>query len=128
MMYIERRRQDAVAVGLVYKMVEDRQDRFDNAKILYGLGFDVRDALNALALNNVPTIFCTTEDDQEENKFAEQKDTNLTVAYWANAVLGCISRAYAIKLWTGLKINIGTSFVDSFSAISCFLGRSPLEV
>ncbi|KAJ6503359.1 Hemimethylated DNA-binding protein YccV like-domain-containing protein [Mycena vitilis] len=124
-MYVERRRQDKVALGLLNEMVFRRQGRHRHAATLASMSFDIWDALEIQCSLPVPHLF--------GGSIAPAAPHALTRRFWAEAVLNTISRRFAILQWgrlanTEADSDNSVSFVDGFSSLSCFFGKPPQEI
>ncbi|KAF7307094.1 F-box domain-containing protein [Mycena indigotica] len=115
--YAERRRRDREALALLEQMVLDREHRYEYAATLAVKSFDIWDAFEVECILPAPALFGTSV------TYA------LTRRYWAEGVLNMILRSSAIKHWGGL-VDGGNSvsFVDAFSSLSCFFGKSFQEI
>ncbi|KAJ6621183.1 hypothetical protein B0H10DRAFT_2019132 [Mycena sp. CBHHK59/15] len=124
LMYIERRKKDKLALRLLDEIVSDRALRYQHAGLLVSMSFDVWDALEIETLQPVPPIFGGCPE-------VAVAPHALTRRFWAESVLGTISRRFAIIQW-GCLVNRDTenslSFVDAFSSLSCFFGKAPQEM
>ncbi|KAJ7161406.1 YccV-like-domain-containing protein [Mycena crocata] len=124
LMYAERRRQDRLALHLLDEMVSKRQGRSRHAATLTALSFDVWDVLEIECSLPVPVVF----GGEPASVVAPYASTR---RFWAESILGAISRRAAIMQW-GPLANRETanlvSFVDAFSSLSCFFGKSPQEL
>ncbi|KAF7303238.1 F-box domain-containing protein [Mycena kentingensis (nom. inval.)] len=116
-MYYARRRLDQAALDLLDEMVRARRNRYKYAAALTAMSFDVWDALEIDCLFPVPSLFGTTQ------SYA------ITRRYWAEGAMNMILRRFAITQW-GRLVDEGArsvSFVDAFSYMSCFFGKTPRE-
>ncbi|KAJ7070884.1 Hemimethylated DNA-binding protein YccV like-domain-containing protein [Mycena amicta] len=118
LMYAERRRQDRVALDLLDQMVLDRFRRFTHAATLTAMSFDIWDALEIECILPASSLFG-----------ASTTTYAITRRYWAEGVLNMILRSFAVSQWCKLANEGGQSlsFVDAFSYMSCFFGKTPQE-
>ncbi|KAJ6519994.1 YccV-like-domain-containing protein [Mycena sanguinolenta] len=116
LMYVERQRQDNNALRLLEQIVLHREGRYHRAATLASISFDIWDALEIQCL--------------PDNARATAAPYALTRRFWAEAILETISRRFAILQWGRLinETENSVSFVEAFSSLSCFFGRSPLEM
>lgn len=123
--YISRRRLDCTALHLLERIVSCVGDRCNTMKELVALSFDVWDALEIERTQPLPVMF------QQPGQ-----DLNTLVAphafprrYWAGVALDLIAKSYATRLWRRLGEDpAAVSFEDAMAALSCFCGKSPLEM
>ncbi|KAK7064086.1 F-box domain-containing protein [Favolaschia claudopus] len=122
LMYIERRRQDKVALQLLRDILR-REGRYKLAATLVSMSLDVWDALDIQRSSPVPAQFSGSPS-------ATVAPFALTLRYWAEAILDTISRRFAILQWSCLRgeKEQPVSFVDAFASLSCFFGIPPGEV
>jgi F-box protein 21 len=126
LMYVERRRQDNMALDLLDGMVSRREGRYQRAAALTALSFNLWDVLDIQCSLPVPPLFS-----QDENATtAAAAPYALTRRYWASKMAEAISRRFAILQWGRLarETENSVSFVDAFSTLSCFFGKPPREV
>lgn len=131
LMYFERRRIDHDALDLLGKIVSRRDDQLDNIRRLFNLSFDIWDALRIEAEQPLPAILGLAVNDvfTPRSDHAKVAPYAVTRRYWASSILEAISRSYAIQLWDReQRGDDSISFVESFSALSCFCGISPVQV
>ncbi|KAJ7446479.1 Hemimethylated DNA-binding protein YccV like-domain-containing protein [Mycena galericulata] len=121
LMYVARRRQDGLALQHLKEMVSKREGRYQHASAITSLSFDVWDALEIECSLPVPPIFSAN---------SQATYIDLTRRFWASSVLGTISKRFALLQWGSLATNHENpaSFVDAFSSLSCFFGKSPQEI
>ncbi|KAJ7110041.1 YccV-like-domain-containing protein [Mycena epipterygia] len=124
LMYAERRRRDKLALQLLDEMVSLREGRYRRAATLASMSFDVWDVLEIECSLPVPAMF-------GGNTTETPAPYALTRQFWAENILGSISRRFAIMQWGRLanrETENSVSFVDAFSSLSCFFGRPPQEM
>jgi len=126
LMYAERRRLDRIAVQLLDQMVNQRVGRYDHAKSLTEMSFDIWDVLELEAQCLFPEIF---RERSSDNEVVVQPHAT-TRRFWAESMLQVIARTYAVRLWGRLVAPDSgfVSFEETLSALSCFFGKTPMEV
>ncbi|KAF9041733.1 hypothetical protein BDZ89DRAFT_1009505 [Hymenopellis radicata] len=118
LLYGARRRIDRKALNLLDHIVEQRNGQLDHVAALCSMSFDVWDVLEMEALNR--TFYNDPSDSSSVAPHA------ITRRYWARTILDSIARIYAVNLWDRQQRgDFSVTFVDSFSALSCFSGYSP---
>ncbi len=128
LMYIERRRLDRRALRLLDEIREERSGRHERVRCFTQYPFDVWDALKLESELNVPNHFGgLSEGPLPVNVPADA----LPRRYWAQAVLGVISRHSTLKRLAQVFTSPegkNTSFEEALGALSSFFDVSPKEV
>ncbi|THH02586.1 hypothetical protein EW026_g306 [Hermanssonia centrifuga] len=128
LMYIERRRLDRRALRLLDEIREERSGRHERVRCFTQYSFDVWDALKLESELNVPNYFGgLSEGPLPVNVPADA----LPRRYWAQAVLGVISRHSTLKRLAQVFTSPegkNTSFEEALGALSSFFDVSPKEV
>ncbi|KAG7452319.1 uncharacterized protein BT62DRAFT_1071472 [Guyanagaster necrorhizus] len=128
LLYVARRRLDSKALRCLDEIIRQRNGQLEHAKSIFELSFDIWDVMQTEAEQPVPEPFRRT------NEYPSVDITHiapnaLTRRYWARSIMESISRSYAIDLWTrSQRGDESVSFVESFSALSCFMGKSPRQM
>ncbi|KAK0208777.1 hypothetical protein DFS33DRAFT_1305544 [Desarmillaria ectypa] len=126
LLYVARRRLDNVALQHLDEIVRQRSGQLEHAKSIFELSFDIWDIMQTEAEQPVPVPFRRVNDAEQTQDIAPNAPTR---RYWARSIMESISRSYAIDLWTrSQRGDDSVSFVESFSALSCFLGKSPRQM
>lgn len=125
-MYYNRRSLDKAAILLLNEMVHNRSTRYELAKTLSRYGFDVWDALELESKHLLPNFLREDTGDLQTGA----SPSSLTLTFWAKSMMQAISREYAFRLWDRVRLSESnfSQYVESYSAVSCFLGQSPYDV
>ncbi|ESK90899.1 f-box domain-containing protein [Moniliophthora roreri MCA 2997] len=118
LMYGERRKLDRTALGYLDKIVADRVGRYEWAKELCRMNFEIWDVLDLEAEAMKGTLQYYSD---------EKPKPSITRYYWTRAILREITRCYAVRLWARIPEK-EVSFVEGYSALSCFFGKLPDEM
>ncbi|KAK7058387.1 hypothetical protein VNI00_002021 [Paramarasmius palmivorus] len=118
LMYTERRKTDNLALGYIDRIVDNRVGRCGFAREVCKMGFDVWDALE-IEFDGLEGSF--------EYHDVESKKVDVTRRYWIQIIMQGITRCYAVRLWSGIPEK-KVSFVEAYSALSCFFGKLPGEM
>ncbi|KAG7099605.1 hypothetical protein E1B28_001433 [Marasmius oreades] len=119
LMFVERRRLDKIALTLMDKIVDSRQGRTEHAREVVKMGLDVWDALK-LEAEALKGPLRTSSD-------GSIPKPNATRSFWLHAILEEIARGYGVRLWRQMVHN-EVSYVDGYSSISCFFGKTQKEI
>lgn len=129
-MYALRRTMDRRALQMLFDIAQHSGGttlRHAHAlELVQKLSFDVWDALQIEAIR--PSLSWTNAKGVEDT---EASPVGLTWTFWANAMLGAITRNYTIRLWGTLREDSplpSISFEHAFTGMSAFFGKSMHEV
>ncbi len=127
LLYAARRRIDRKALSLLDRIVQQRNGQLDHVAALCSMSFDVWDVLEIEASQPVPPLLRAFYNDPSDASSVAPHA--ITRRYWARTILESIARIYAVNLWDRQQRgDLSVTFVDSFSALSCFSGFSPKYV
>ncbi|KAK0198869.1 hypothetical protein F5146DRAFT_1021313 [Armillaria mellea] len=128
LLYVARRQLDGVVLRHLDEIVRQRSGQLEHARSIFELSFDIWDVMQTEAEQPVPVLLRGANGDHAEQT-QNITPNALTRRYWARSIMESISRSYAIDLWTrSERGDDSVSFVESFSALSCFLGKSPKQM
>jgi F-box protein 21 len=120
LMYAARRRLDRDTLRILDRILFSREGRCDLAGTVAKRAFDAWDVLEIETHTKLGDI---TSDTVHPNRPHLR-----TRVFWARALLKGIARRYAFTLWGSLAgpgNDDPSHYVEAYSALSCFFGKSP---
>jgi len=131
--FLCRLRIDRQAIGALDLIVSERSGRAELARqVALTMSYDVWNALEAEARRALPEpLELDEQDDEDMEPFSGIQDHALPRRYWAQSLLGTISRSHAMKVWGDIKSGQGNQPESLELAIAClssFFAYPPAEV
>ncbi|KIJ66265.1 hypothetical protein HYDPIDRAFT_86448 [Hydnomerulius pinastri MD-312] len=133
--YLARIRLDRQAVKILGGIVMERDGRLERAReVTSAFSYDVWNALAAEAQCNVPSVFrdnTSGGDNSSEEQTSHVLPHALPRRFWAQSLLGAISRGHAVRVWSRLKEDESSNahiLEDAIACLSSYFACPPMEI
>ncbi|KIK97548.1 hypothetical protein PAXRUDRAFT_824803 [Paxillus rubicundulus Ve08.2h10] len=131
--FMERVRLDRQAIKILDSIVMERDGRLERAReVTSTFSYDVWNALVTVARCNVPEAFRDIDEPAEnEERTSDVPSHAIPRRFWAQSLLGAISRSHAVRAWTRLKLdgeNNGDGLETAIACLSAYFAHPPLEI
>ena len=129
-LFLCRLRIDRQAIGALDLIVSERRGRAELARqVASTMSYDVWNALEVEARRDFPEpVQLNEQDDRDTEPFSPH---TVPRRYWAQSLLGAITRSHAMKVWGEIKSGPGNqpeALELGIACLSSFFGYRPAEV
>ncbi|KAF8846057.1 YccV-like-domain-containing protein [Paxillus ammoniavirescens] len=130
--FMERIRLDRQVIKILDGIVMERDGRLERAReVTSTFSYDVWNALVTVARCNVPEDFRDDDEGESEERTSDVPPHAIPRRFWAQSLLGAISRSHAVRVWTRLKLdgeNNGDGLETAIACLSAYFSHPPVEI